>query len=184
MSRLINYLLALARADAGRRLERRIVSLDNLLSDVYRQAQMLAKDVTIHLGEVEPVEVLGDADHLRQLLLILVENAIKYNRPGGQVHLSLGRDGSQVWVAVADTGLGISTDVRSQIFERFFRAPSARQEDGTGLGLSIAKWIADEHEGQIDVDSVVGAGSTFTFRMPSLRSQAAPKPVKAGAERA
>ena len=169
MSRLIAGLLALARADAGRHLDRQLVTLDNLLLDVYRQAQLLARGVTIELGPVEPVEALADADHVRQLLLVLVENALKYNHPGGEVRLSLVREGDWLKIAVSDTGVGISPEDLPHIFERFYRSPAARQVDGTGLGLAIARWIAEEHEGRIEVESVPGQGSTFTFWLPSIQ---------------
>jgi len=169
MSRLIAGLLALARADAGRHLDRQLVTLDNLLLDVYRHAQLLSGGVTVQLGPVEPAEALADADHVRQLLLVLVENALKYNRPGGEVHLSLVREGDWLRIAVSDTGAGISPEDLPHIFERFYRAPSARQVDGTGLGLPIARWIAEEHEGRIEVESVPGQGSTFTFWLPSIQ---------------
>lgn len=173
MSRLIAGLLALARADAGRHLDRQLVNLENVVQDVYRQAQMLAGELPVYLDVVEPAEVLADADHLRQLLLILVENAIKYNRPGGEVRLALTREGDWIKLTVADTGVGIPADALPHVFERFYRAPSARKEDGTGLGLAIAQWIAEEHEGRIDVESVLGRGSSFSFWIPSLAQRKA-----------
>lgn len=170
MSRLIAGLLALARADAGRHLERQPVALDEIVLDVHRRARLLSDTVTVALGPVEPVETLGDADHLRQLLVILIENAVKYNRPDGEVRVSLLREGAWLKAAVADTGVGIATEDLPHIFERFYRASSARQEGGTGLGLAIAKWIAEEHEGWIEVETAPGQGSVFTLWLPALRS--------------
>ena len=166
MSRLIQGLLVLARADAGQRLAREPVALAPLVEEVARQAEFLARGVEVSLEQVAEVEVLGDRDYLKQLLLILVDNATKYTPTGGRVTLSACVADGLVALRVADTGVGISPEDLPHIFERFYRADRARQSGGTGLGLAIAKWIVDEHRGRIDVDSEVGRGSTFTVRLP------------------
>lgn len=169
MSRMLSDLLLLAQADAGIQLRKEPVELDTLLLEVYRQALLMAEGkVEVHIGREDQAQVMGDADRLRQLLLNLVENAIKYTPPGGQVTLSLDREPGWVRISVADTGIGIAPEDLPHIFERFYRADKARSraQGGTGLGLSIAQWIAEAHGGQITVQSKLGEGSTFTLWLP------------------
>ena len=169
MSRLVTDLLLLAQADAGVKLEFQPVELDTLLLDVYRQAQRLSQGVRVKLGEEDQALVMGDPDRLRQLLLNLVDNALKYTPPGGEVTLSLQREPGWVCISVADTGIGIPPEDLPHIFERFYRSDKARTrgKGGTGLGLAIAKWIAEAHNGRITVESAPGKGSTFTVWLPS-----------------
>jgi signal transduction histidine kinase len=175
MTRLIGDLLLLARADTGGLpLEREPVELDNILFEVYRQVSRLARQVEIKLVEVDQVCVLGDADRLKQLLLILVDNATKYTPPGGVVSLSLSRQGGWAHLSVADTGVGIPPEDVPHIFDRFYRVDKARgrAQGGSGLGLSIAKWIAQAHGGGIDVTSEMSEGTTFTIKLPLRRDSA------------
>ncbi len=165
MSRMVAGLLALARADAGHALAREPVRLDQLLAAVHREAQTLAGGVAVQLGTVRPAEVVGDHDALKQLLLILVENGIKYTAPGGTVTLSVQLERGRAAVQVRDTGCGIAPADLPHIFERFYRSPAARASGGTGLGLAIAHWIAEEHRAAIDVASDVNIGTTFTVSL-------------------
>ncbi|MBC7223793.1 MAG: HAMP domain-containing protein [Anaerolineae bacterium] len=170
MSRMVSDLLLLARADAGLPLERKPVELDTLFLEVYRQALLISDGVEVHIGHEDQAVVLGDADRLRQALVNLVDNAIKYTPRGGEVWLSLYRDQEWVRLEVRDTGIGIAPEDLPHIFERFYRADRARSSSGgTGLGLSIADWIARAHGGQITVRSKVGEGSTFTLWLPPYR---------------
>ena len=172
MSRLVRDLLLLAQADAGVTLQRRPIELDSLLLDVYRQSRVIAQQtgsgVTVRLGSEDQATVLGDPDRLRQLLLNLAENGIKYTHPGGSVTLGLERSDEWVRVMVRDTGVGIPAEDLPNIFERFYRVDKARSREkgGTGLGLSIAQWIAQAHGGRIEVDSEVGQGTQFTLWLP------------------
>ena len=167
MRRMISDLLLLAQADAGLQLYLQPVEVDTLLLDVYRQAQMMAKDVTVRLGAEDQAIVEGDIDRLRQLLLNLVVNALKYTPAGGEITLTLRRNNGRVQVAVADTGVGIAAEDLPHIFERFYRADRSRtRPGGSGLGLSIAQWIAQAHGGNIEVESRMGRGSTFTVNLP------------------
>lgn len=168
MQRLVQDLLLLAQADAGVPIEKRIVELDTLLLDVFRQARLNAGNVKVSLGSEDQVRVIGDADRLKQLFLNLVDNAIKYTPSGGAVTLSFAREGEWVRVAVADTGVGIPAQDLARIFDRFYRVDKARSREkgGTGLGLAICKWIADAHGGRIEAQSQVGKGSTFTVWLP------------------
>jgi signal transduction histidine kinase len=122
---------------------------------------------------------MGDPDRLKQLLLNLVSNGLKYTPEGGGVSLSLSRDDEWVRVDVVDTGIGIPAEDLPHIFDRFYRVDKARSRamGGTGLGLSIAHWIAEAHGGQLSVVSEVGKGSTFTVKLP-LAPETAPNPAK------
>jgi signal transduction histidine kinase len=168
MSRLVADMLVLARADAGVHLERRPVELDRLLLEVYREAHHLSRDVEVKLGSEDQLQVLGDSDRLKQLLLNLVDNAVKFTPPNGTVTLSLYREGPWACLAVSDTGIGITPEEQRHIFDRFYRGKGARRKSGTGLGLSIARWIVEEHDGQITVESQQGQGSTFVIWLPIL----------------
>jgi signal transduction histidine kinase len=189
MSRLVNGLLALARADAGYELARKPVRLDEVVYAVQREMQPLAQNVAVRSGEIDGVEVVGDADALKQLLLILVDNGVKYTPPGGEVVLGLRQRGNEAILSVQDTGAGIAEEDLPHIFERFYRSRSVRPTGGTGLGLAIAKWIVGEHGARIQVESSVGAGTRFTVRFPmvsrpaaeaSPRGERVPEPVSDG----
>jgi two-component system phosphate regulon sensor histidine kinase PhoR len=126
------------------------------------------KGVEIELRE-EPVPgVSGDAGNLERLLLNLLDNAIKYNRPDGRITVRVGLLDGDALLEVSDTGIGIPPESLSRIFERFYRVDKgrAREEGGTGLGLAIVKHIAQAHGGQVDVESRAGHGSTFRVRLP------------------
>jgi heavy metal sensor kinase len=171
MRRLVNDLLLLAQADAGLQLQLEPVEVDTLLLDVYRQAQLMASGVEVRLGAEDQAAVLGDADRLRQVLLNLVDNALKYSPPGGLIRLTLRRSGDWVQVGVQDYGVGISGEDLPHIFDRFYRADRSRNRSGgSGLGLAIAKWVAEAHGGRIEVESQLGVGSTFTLWLPELAS--------------
>lgn len=172
MSRLVADLLLVAQADAGMRLDKQPVEMDTLLLQVYRQAQTMAavsfpgsERVTIRLGHEDQAVVMGDPDRLRQLLLNLIDNALKYTPRGGSVTLSLYREAGWVRIVVQDTGVGIPPEVLPHIFDRFYRLPRQGRK-GVGLGLSIARWIAEAHDGRLEVESEVGRGSTFTLWLP------------------
>jgi heavy metal sensor kinase len=176
MRRIVNDLLLLAQADAGLQLHLQPVEVDTLLLEVYRQAQVMAKGVTVRLGAEDQALVMGDIDRLRQLLLNLVDNAIKHSpAKSGQVTLTLSRANGWVQVGVQDNGAGISPEDLPHIFERFYRAdPSRSRPGGSGLGLAIAKWVAEAHGGRIEVESQLGKGSTFTVWLPELAASNRP----------
>ena len=178
MTRLVDDLLLLARADAGGLpLERKSVELDTIFLEVYRQISLLEKSVDVSIVDVDQACVLGDADRLKQLLINLVDNAIKYTPPGGHVTMSLSKMDGWASVHIADTGVGIPPEDLPYIFDRFYRVDKARNrgQGGSGLGLSIAKWIAKVHGGDIEVASQVGQGTTFTVRLPLYKE---PRPAE------
>ena len=172
INHLVDGLLLLARADTGvLRLDLQPVALDALLQEICDQMKGLAGDHSIDLqtGSMEPVSVRADREQLRRVVLNLVDNAIKYTPAGGSVALSVRSDADQACLIVSDTGIGISADEQQRIFNRFHRTTETRDRDqrGVGLGLSIARSIAEAHGGKIEVESILGQGSTFTVRLPA-----------------
>jgi two-component system OmpR family sensor kinase len=167
LSRLVADLLALARADAGMPIRRERVELDHLLMEVLGEARRLAGEHRLALDQLEPSIVSGDPDRLRQLLVILVDNALKYTPAGGRIALRLAREGDIAIIAVSDTGVGIPAEHLPHVFERFYRADPGRSRDpgGTGLGLSIARWVVEQHGGSIELTSRPGEGTTATVRL-------------------
>lgn len=173
---LIENLLMLARADAGKaQFEQTPVDVAALLFDVGGQARKLAvqKNLEFRLDSLESrPTVLADASALRRVLLILLDNAVKYTPAGGSVSLSATVTGSRLHIDVSDTGIGIGGEDLPHIFERFYRADKSRSRDsgGSGLGLALAKWIADAHQAAITVQSAVNRGSTFRLDLPLDRA--------------
>ncbi|PYI57424.1 sensor histidine kinase [Paenibacillus flagellatus] len=169
MSRLVNDMLSLARADAGFTMTKEAVELKPLVEEVVRRAQFLPRTadwIAGDLGALDGVEVYGNKDYLQQLLFILIENAFKYTDEG-EVRVDALRSGRQVGIRVSDTGIGMDKDEIPHIFERFYRAdPSRGKKAGTGLGLSIAKWIIDQHGGSIEVKTRKEEGTTFVVWLP------------------
>jgi heavy metal sensor kinase len=169
---LIENLLTLTRADARQeKIELQKLDLREPLQDAVRQAQILAaaKDVEVLFSLPEaPVTVLGNAQALRRLALILLDNAVKYSVPGGKVELDLHADSTEARFRVKDNGEGISEADLPHIFERFYRADQARSREmgGAGLGLAIGQWIAQSHGGGISVESRIGEGSVFSVTLP------------------
>jgi len=179
LTRLVADLLALARADAGVTLQRRSVALDEVVLDAFRTARQLARGQELVLDPFEPAQVVGDEDRLKQLLLILLDNALKYTPAGGRVTLGLRHLRTTAEVLVHDTGVGIGTEDLPHVFERFYRADPARNRDsgGTGLGLPIARWIARQHGGDVTLESQLEQGSTATVRLPLMAVDSGGAPV-------
>ena len=191
MTALVNDLLLLARADAAAtgspgsgaarlddqmRGRREPVELDQLALDVFRhaRAQLQARrerGIQLSIENLEPEVVMADPGQIRQVLLILLDNAIKYTPSGGKVRISVTRQGSRSAISISDTGIGIEPEVRAHIFDRFFRGDQARERDehGSGLGLAIARWIVEAHQGEISVYSQPDKGSTFTVLLPAAK---------------
>ncbi len=191
MRLLVSELLMLARADSGKEtLAQEPVALASLVEDVVPSLDPLAEEhgITLTLGELAPCTVEGDQTRLTQMLINLVDNAVKYTPAGGNVHVTVKATKEQAVITVTDTGVGISAEHLPHLFERFYRAEASRSRDagGTGLGLSIVQWIVQAHHGSIEATSTLGKGSTFTVTLPlaavpTLPPQAMPTPLPAAA---
>lgn len=174
---LVDDLLLLARADAGTdQAPFAPTDLAALASDAAEQAALLAEPKHIELqAEIAPAPVMvdGDEEALARLLLILLDNAVKYTNQGGQVTLRLRAAGGHAEVVVSDTGVGIGEADLAHIFDRFWRADQVRSREtgGTGLGLSIGRWIVERHRGDIRVTSAPGRGSQAFVRLPLRAAQ-------------
>jgi signal transduction histidine kinase len=174
MTELLDSLLTLARADEGRaELHREPVDLREILEEAGETGELLAEQAGVGMEirlPPEPVVVSVDRSRVRQLALNLIENAVKYTPSGGEVSVELSSNDGRAVFTVADTGIGIAPGDLPHVFDRFWRADSARtrtsERAGTGLGLAICKWIAEAHGGTIDVQSRPGRGTTFTVGLP------------------
>jgi signal transduction histidine kinase len=168
LTTLVNDLLALARADAGLGLDLQPVELDRVLLDALNDVRGLAVEHELRVDELTPVMIAGQRDRLMQLLIILLDNAIKYTPPGGLIALSLRETPEGVELAVRDTGVGIPERDLPHVFERLYRADPARSRDpgGTGLGLSIARWIIEQHHADIRIESQPDQGTTVRVLFP------------------
>jgi len=175
MTELVDALLTLARADEGLApLHREPVDLRGMIEEARETGELLAEQagVTMEIATPpEPLVVSVDATRIRELILNLLTNAVKYTPVGGSVRMQLGSGNGTVMLSVADTGIGIAPGDLPHIFDRFWRADSARtrtgERPGAGLGLAICKWIAEAHGGRIEVVSRPGRGTTFTVTLPS-----------------
>src|SRR5207249_1963749 len=147
------------------------VLLGDIVVEVCRQRHPADSEPTLECRGMESLEgalVWGNPDYLRQLLLILLDNAFKYTTAGGRVEVIGVLNEETVAVTVADTGIGIASADLPRIFERFYRAENARSQPGAGLGLAIAQRIVEQHGGKIHVESKPGQGSRFTVSLPLL----------------
>lgn len=168
MGRLVEHLLTLARADVGWRPELEPVTLDKVVRDAARVATPLSGDHHFQTEIDDGLEVLGDADQLRQLLLILLDNAFAYTPNGGSILLRARAERDYARIDVTDEGPGMSDEQVQRIFDRFYRGSDARNggTSGAGLGLAIARWIADCHAGHINAHSEPGEGTRLTVLIP------------------
>ncbi len=169
MSRLVSDLLALARADAGIKISLETIDLPAFLSELSRQIPLIPGKATFHNldpGQVPQIQVSANPDYLRQLFLILLDNAFKYTNATGAIWLKTKQQTDYIGITIQDNGAGIAPEDLPKIFQRFYRADRARVGTGTGLGLAIAQWIAEQHLGSIEVESTLGVGSSFTVWLP------------------
>jgi signal transduction histidine kinase len=171
LARIVDGLTLLAKADAGQvALQLETLRLDELVRDNFADAQILAEPhgIQVALPTCEEISVRGDRHRLRQLLLNLADNAVKYNIPQGGVIMSLLKSGNMAQFTIVNTGAGISPEILPRVFDRFFRGDPAHESviDGCGLGLSIAQWIVSAHHGTVLINSVPSKLTTVTVRLP------------------
>lgn len=173
MARIVHSLMTIARLDAGgERMEMQPTELEGLLRATLEHMSLLAeeKGIVLRSEAVGPVYVMGDAMRLKQVIVNLVDNAIRYTPYGGRIVVRLGVDGGRAVLAVEDTGIGIPAESLGLVFERFYRTDQARSREsgGTGLGLSIVKAICGAHDGTVSVESVEGRSTTVRMELPVL----------------
>lgn len=171
MSNLVSNLLLLSRADTNEAIiNKEFLNLSALVSEVVMTYSTVTEhnDLALTSTVQETISMCGDKDRIKQLLVILIDNAIKYNTPNGTVNIILSRNESCATIEISDTGIGIESEDIKRVFDRFYRGKQARlyNSDGSGLGLSIAKLITEEHEGKITAKSQTGKGTTFKIIMP------------------
>lgn len=174
MSRLVDELLQLARADSGRDAQvgaLQSVYLDDVVTDELRRwhADAERSQITLQCSLLQEAPVRGDPVLLGRLVGILVDNALRYGRPAGSTDVRVSATATDAILEVEDDGIGVDATDRARLFERFFRGPRARahRSDGSGLGLAIAQWIVDRHNGRIELTA--GArdiGTLVTVRLP------------------
>lgn len=174
LTRLIDDLLVLARADAaGDPVEATCVELDELLMEAFAELRPQAGD-RLKVLDLDEAPLLGERDRLKQLVLILVDNALRYTPADGTVEAAVSVDDGTVVLRVDDTGIGIDPEVEAHAFDRFYRGDAARRlgTEGTGLGLSIAHWIVERHGGSIQLLARSPRGTRAVVRLPRARSDA------------
>jgi heavy metal sensor kinase len=169
LGRLVDDMLVLARADAGEYPLRLVdLYLDELVTECARALDVLARQrrVRIVVGQLPEIELRGDEDLLRRLVMNVLQNAIQHTTCDGEVVISAGRSHDQVSIRITDGGRGVADADRDRIFGRFVQLDPSRRSEGAGLGLSIARWIATVHHGTIALESSGPQGSTFCISLP------------------
>jgi signal transduction histidine kinase len=175
LAQIVQKLFALSRLDAGEAQEEWVrLDVGELAQATADQMMLLAEDrnIRVEFEITKRVYVMGDRPRLKQVVVNLLDNAIKFTPPGGAVTLRVGSRAGSAVIEVADTGIGISSEARSLVFERFFRVDRGRSsaDGGAGLGLAIVKSICIAHGGVVEVESVVGQGSRFSVTLPLARA--------------
>jgi signal transduction histidine kinase len=175
LTRLLSQLLTLARAEAGElRVEREPFDLADLCHSVVEVLEPVAesRDVSLTYRCHDDVAVTGDRSWIERLLLNLIDNALKFTPPGGRVEILVDCVDDLATLTIRDSGIGIPTQALPHVFERFYRADSARspEVDGAGLGLALVKWIAERHQGTVDIASEEGCGTVVTVRLPTSQA--------------
>ena len=175
MSKLVGDLLTVARSDNNaEKIKFQKFDLSSVMQQVTRNMQMMAEKKNITIAENIPdgISYAGDEQKIKQLILIFVDNAIKYTQENGHIDvaLALGRN-NKVIFSVRDNGIGIAKEDQEKIFGRFYRVDKARSREmgGNGLGLAIAKDIIEVHHGQIYIESALGQGTAFTVELPQQK---------------
>ena len=177
LAKIVDGLTLLTRADAGQiALKEEPVPLDELVRECVADAKILSQpqNIEVRLETCAVCHVKGDRHRLRQLLLNLADNAVKYNQPGGLIKLGLAPEGAAVRLDISNTGPGLAPELQARVFERFFRGDASHNSkvEGCGLGLSIARWIVQAHRGKIQFASQPGQVTTVTVWLPAAGTMA------------
>jgi signal transduction histidine kinase len=175
MARLVEDLLLLSRLDSGRlQLEHQLIVLPDFLPEILRQVERLAEKREIHVSLNQAQgKVWGDPTRLRQVLLILLDNALRYTHAGGHIQVAAQLQGQMVHIIVTDDGYGIPAEHLPHVFERFYQVENTRTDEprGNGLGLSIAKALVEAQGGTIHLESRVGEGTQVILALPDADTQ-------------
>jgi signal transduction histidine kinase len=171
LSRIVDGLFALARLDAGEaKMQHRVFDLAEIVHSTVEHMQLLAEEkrLSVTIDALNPVCVTGDATRLKQVVVNLLDNAIKYTLPGGAIELGVRAEGTKAILSVRDNGIGISAEALPNVFERFYRAnkTGAHASDGAGLGLSIVNAICQAHGGSVHIESVIDTVTMVTVELP------------------
>lgn len=171
MNKLVGSLLTLARSDSSQlELERKQVLFDRIVQENVGKLRMLAelKGVSVHADIDERIPMAADEERLHQLLVIVLDNAVKYTPEGGIVSVLSSKQANSALLVISDTGIGIAPDSLPRVFDRFYRGDKSRSrhENGTGLGLAIAKWIVERHGGRIRIESKLSSGTQVFITLP------------------
>jgi two-component system, OmpR family, sensor histidine kinase CiaH len=170
LSKLVTNLLTLARSDSDQiEMKKQSFRLDELLKEIIQHYEEIIsyQEKTIYLEADKPVSFFADKERIHQLIVILLDNAMKYTNEGGKIRLSCQQSHSSIFLSIQDTGIGIPEEDIPKIFDRFYQSDKARTAaEGTGLGLSIAKWIIEKHHGKTRVQSRLGEGTTIEIIFP------------------
>jgi heavy metal sensor kinase len=179
LTHIVEDLFTLTRADAGQYpLQTRDFYFDELIAECVHSARTLAlaKNISLNFEGASESPIHADESLVRRMILNLLDNAIKYTPPGGRVKVSCQRVGNEYALSIKDTGAGIPAELQPRIFERFFRVDKARSrsesDGGAGLGLSISRWIAEAHQGRLELTCSDSTGSTFTAYLPAAQAAA------------
>ena len=172
LTQIVDGLTLLAKADAGQvTLTLEPLRLDELVRDCFADLQILAEpsQINVELEACEEISARGDRHRLRQLLLNLADNAVKYNQPQGRITMRLRRADGSAEIKITNTGAGIPPEILPRVFDRFFRGDSAHGNtvEGCGLGLSITQWIVSAHGGKIQITSDLGKFTIVTVKLPT-----------------
>lgn len=170
MTNLINDILMISRLETNEaQVSFSMVRMSALVEEIFESLETIAADYQIKLEKsCEPIVIEASEKQMRELLVNLMSNGIKYNRPGGKVFVRIGRESDEMFLIVSDNGMGVSKEDQERIFQRFYRVDKGRSKKmgGTGLGLSIVKHIVEFYDGKISLSSTLGEGSTFEVRIP------------------
>ncbi len=175
LSKLVTNLLTLARSDSDQiEVKKEVFQLDGLLREITQQFEEIVsyQGKSLVLNTSGPVTFLGDVERIHQMIVILLDNAIKFTSEGGEIRLSCSQSHSSIILQVEDSGIGISEKDIPRIFDRFYQGDKSRTgAEGTGLGLSIAKWIIDKHHGKVKVTSSPGKGTLIEITFPKIQKR-------------
>lgn len=172
LNEMVDDLISIAKLETGMKLSKRYFSINSFLTDIIEEIKYLSDKKNINIifnSEVnEKVQVFADSDKIKQVMVNLIDNAVKYSPENGEIKINVISKDKDVLISVEDNGIGIPKEDLPRIFERFYRVEKdrSRENGGSGLGLSIVKHILELHNSHITVESELGKGTKFEFNLP------------------